>query len=88
MADDNNNRNGTKVHIPLAIVLAAVGGLACYSAKINNDLVQVQRDTVRILERIDMRQTVEASRNHSEHRAISESLLRLSAPRNWNRTIR
>lgn len=66
--------NGSKVHVPLYVILAAIVALAGYTAKLNSDSAAIQRDTVRVLERMDTRSKAEFERVHSEHRDICTEL--------------
>ena len=63
-----------QVSLPTKLVIGAIIGLAAYSGYVNNELVGVQKSTVRILERMDMRQSQEFDRLHGEHREQCEAL--------------
>ncbi len=66
--------NGGKVHIPLYLVLAAIIALAGYTAKLNSESAQIQRETVRVIERMDTRNKAEFERVHSEHQDICQQI--------------
>jgi len=63
-----------QVSLPTKLIIGAIIGLAAYSGYVNNELVGVQKSTVRILERMDMRQSQEFDRLHAEHREQCETL--------------
>lgn len=66
--------NGNMVKLPLYVLILAIIAVASWGVKNAAESSANQRDTVRILERMDTRNRAEFERVHSEHQTMCQEI--------------
>lgn len=75
----STENNGNKVSIPLTVFITAFSVLACYTAKLNTDIVTIQKDTIKLMTAQQIIINKEFNRVHFEHQQVLDTQKILSA---------